>query len=187
MQQKGTGMIGKGICTKASFRSQAMTGDVRKELYVTVWCRCFKIAWGFEFKFQNSPAVLNPRCITADALCCKYALLCCRGKGVAKNIASALAFLHKKKVVHLDVKSANILLTSNNVAKLGCDFQAPLLYPLSSASGLWHCWSQIHFLYLVTTIGKRLYAVPLSTAWRGARYCSTSLTLPEEQIITIYG
>ena len=42
-----------------------------------------------------------------------------RGKGIAKNIASALAFLHKRRVVHLDVKSANILLTANNVAKLG--------------------------------------------------------------------
>ena len=44
----------------------------------------------------------------------------CRGNSIAKNIASALAFLHKKKVVHLDVKSPNILLSSNNVAKLGC-------------------------------------------------------------------
>lgn len=41
------------------------------------------------------------------------------GKNVAINIASALSFMHKKGVVHLDVKSANILLTSNNVAKLG--------------------------------------------------------------------
>lgn len=34
------------------------------------------------------------------------------------NTASALVFLHKRKTVHLDVKSANILLTTNKIAKL---------------------------------------------------------------------
>ena len=51
----------------------------------------------------------------AEGVCMTF----CRGKNVARNIASALAFMHKKGVCHLDVKSANILLSTNNVAKLG--------------------------------------------------------------------
>lgn len=76
---------------------------------------------GEDLRLQRPPLSYSqcdgkPCCRVRRSLDC---FLLCRGKNVARNIASALAFMHKKGVVHLDVKSANILLTSNNIAKLG--------------------------------------------------------------------
>eukprot|EP00884_Botryococcus_braunii_P016077 jgi/Botrbrau1/3152/Bobra.0070s0118.1 len=42
-----------------------------------------------------------------------------RGPQVAYDIASALAYLHHNRVIHMDVKSANVLLTHDGRAKLG--------------------------------------------------------------------
>ena len=35
------------------------------------------------------------------------------------DVARALAYLHSKRIVHLDVKSANVLLSRDGTAKLG--------------------------------------------------------------------
>ncbi|KAI7841929.1 hypothetical protein COHA_004456 [Chlorella ohadii] len=42
-----------------------------------------------------------------------------RGKRVALDVASALAFLHARKVMHFDVKAGNVMLTRDFTAKLG--------------------------------------------------------------------
>lgn len=42
-----------------------------------------------------------------------------RGKKIALDVARALVYLHSKRIVHLDVKSANVLLTRDGTAKLG--------------------------------------------------------------------
>eukprot|EP00887_Chlorella_sp_A99_P005023 scaffold4.g5023.t1 len=42
-----------------------------------------------------------------------------RGKRIALDLARALVYLHSKKIVHLDVKSANVLLARDGTAKLG--------------------------------------------------------------------
>lgn len=55
-----------------------------------------------------------------DSLQTDVHLWCCRGWRIALDIASALVFLHSKGLVHLDVKSLNILLKSGRTeAKLG--------------------------------------------------------------------
>ncbi|KAL4452700.1 hypothetical protein ABPG75_008362 [Micractinium tetrahymenae] len=42
-----------------------------------------------------------------------------RGRRIAYDVANALNFLHARGIVHLDVKSSNILLTASGAAKLG--------------------------------------------------------------------
>ncbi|PSC71262.1 serine threonine-kinase [Micractinium conductrix] len=42
-----------------------------------------------------------------------------RGRQVAADVAAALAFLHPKRVLHLDIKSSNVLLSRDMGAKLG--------------------------------------------------------------------
>jgi tRNA A-37 threonylcarbamoyl transferase component Bud32 len=42
-----------------------------------------------------------------------------RGKQVALDVAKALNYLHSRSIVHLDIKSSNVLLTATGTAKLG--------------------------------------------------------------------
>ena len=42
----------------------------------------------------------------------------CRGKGIALDVARGLFSLHSRRIVHLDVKSPNVLLTQEYLAKL---------------------------------------------------------------------
>lgn len=41
-----------------------------------------------------------------------------RGRGIALDVARGLAYLHSNSVLHLDIKSPNILLTHNYTAKV---------------------------------------------------------------------
>lgn len=43
----------------------------------------------------------------------------CRGKKIALEIARGLAWLHSHDVIHLDIKSPNVLLKADGAAKLG--------------------------------------------------------------------
>lgn len=47
-----------------------------------------------------------------------YQILVCRGKRIAVDIAEGLAYLHANSVLHLDLKSPNILLMSDYTAKI---------------------------------------------------------------------
>lgn len=53
---------------------------------------------------------------------CGFRFVCCcacsRGKSIAMDVLRGLHFLHSKRIVHLDLKSPNILLTRHGVAKL---------------------------------------------------------------------
>ncbi len=42
----------------------------------------------------------------------------CRGAGIALDIAKGLHFLHNHHVMHLDLKSPNILLAQDGTAKI---------------------------------------------------------------------
>lgn len=46
------------------------------------------------------------------------ALVLCRGRQIAIDIAQGLAYLHDASIVHLDLKSPNILLTDTWEAKI---------------------------------------------------------------------
>ena len=45
-------------------------------------------------------------------------MLVCRGAGIALDIAKGLHFLHSHNVMHLDLKSPNILLSIDGTAKI---------------------------------------------------------------------
>ena len=57
---------------------------------------------------------------------------------MAADVASALAYLHARRVVHLDLKSANILLSRCGTAKVADIGMARVLHAshLSALSGL---------------------------------------------------
>lgn len=42
----------------------------------------------------------------------------CRGRNIALDIARGLTYLHNRNILHLDIKSPNILLTSSFDAKI---------------------------------------------------------------------
>lgn len=44
--------------------------------------------------------------------------ICCRGRTIALDIARGMHFLHSRRIVHMDLKSPNILLGANGVAKI---------------------------------------------------------------------
>ena len=72
----------------------------------------------------------------------------CSGKvhHFSRDIATALEYIHNLKIVHLDLKPSNILVTSYNVAKLGmCD------------GHITYSDSNIHTLVLPAVIGVTLY------------------------------
>ena len=48
----------------------------------------------------------------------RQAGVCCRGWQVALHIARGLHHMHSRKVMHLDLKSANILLARDGTAKV---------------------------------------------------------------------
>ena len=61
------------------------------------------------------------------------ALLACRGASIALDIAKGIHFLHSHKIMHLDIKSPNILLAADGTAKiadvgLSCMFTLQSLY-----------------------------------------------------------
>ena len=42
----------------------------------------------------------------------------CRGRSIALDIIKGLSFLHRHRIMHLDIKSPNILLTQNWEARI---------------------------------------------------------------------
>ena len=47
-----------------------------------------------------------------------YLLVECRGAAVALDVARGLHFLHSRQIMHLDLKSPNILLAADGMAKI---------------------------------------------------------------------
>ena len=41
-----------------------------------------------------------------------------RGRGIALDVAYGLRYLHKQKILHLDLKSPNVLLSEDFTAKI---------------------------------------------------------------------
>eukprot|EP00884_Botryococcus_braunii_P016075 jgi/Botrbrau1/3150/Bobra.0070s0116.1 len=86
-----------------------------------------------------------------------------RGPQVAADIASALAYLHSHAFIHMDVKSANVLLTQDGRAKLGDVGVATWLTSLQTHASL-PCWTGT-FPYAAPEIlvSKKRIAAPTSS------------------------
>ena len=50
----------------------------------------------------------------AEAALC----VCCRGKKIAMDVARGIDKMHSRRLVHLDLKSPNILLSASGTAKI---------------------------------------------------------------------
>jgi serine/threonine protein kinase len=64
------------------------------------------------------------------SVCCE-----CRGQAIALDIARGLTYLHSRSIVHLDVKSPNILLTKSLDAKISDIGLGKVMSPGSTATG----------------------------------------------------
>lgn len=76
---------------------------------------------------------------------CVFNFKNCRGLKIAIDIAAGLAYLHKRRVVHLDLKSSNILLTGDvepkaKISDVGIARIMPgsQEYITGGAGGTWH-------------------------------------------------
>jgi serine/threonine protein kinase len=76
------------------------------------------------------------RLLSMDACDCA-----CRGKQIALDIATGLNYLHEHNILHSDLKSANILLTSTLRAKCG-DFGMAAILSHTTASINSECASE---------------------------------------------
>jgi hypothetical protein len=65
-----------------------------------------------------------------------------RGRKIAVDVAAALNFLHSRGIVHMDIKSSNVLLTGNGTAKLAGDLLRNGIWGQSCASRV--AWQQLH-------------------------------------------
>lgn len=83
------------------------------------WCKCLSSVCDERMPpfpllcLPHQRALSRPR-VSAARFSCRYN----RGRKVAVDVASGLAFLHHSRALHLDLKPHNVLL-GNGVAKIG--------------------------------------------------------------------
>lgn len=106
----------------------SLTADIQKEVHLNGLLRHPNIATLMAFSIDSHAVYLVSELIKGynlDELLfdsdCTVVLTDCNKVNIAKNIVSALCYMHTMNVIHQDIKPANVLVDFNFKAKL-CDF-----------------------------------------------------------------
>eukprot|EP00884_Botryococcus_braunii_P005057 jgi/Botrbrau1/14552/Bobra.0170s0008.1 len=110
--------------------------------------------------FSNSDVWLVMECMEGGDLCqaihgpehLRWSL---RGIQIAYDTAAALAHLHSKNIVHLDVKTPNILLTKDGSAKLGDVGIATWLSSLNTHRSMKECCGTLPYMAPEVLVSSR--------------------------------
>ena len=73
---------------------------------------------------------------STDSVLMRCVAGCCRGSQIALDIVRAVLHMHSRRVLHLDLKAANVLLARDGTAKVADVTPPRLLRPVSVESSI---------------------------------------------------
>eukprot|EP00884_Botryococcus_braunii_P009492 jgi/Botrbrau1/18544/Bobra.0824s0002.1 len=140
--------------------SQAEQLRVLNEVEILGACSHPNIVKFIGMSFSNSDVFLVMECMDGGDLCqaihgdeqLRWSV---RGMRIAYDTAASLAHLHSQNIVHLDVKTPNILLTGDGTAKLGDVGLATWLSSLNTHRSMKDCWGTLPYMAPEVLVSSR--------------------------------